>query len=408
MKMTEDSHKNASHDKGDDTKIAANVAPLSGLRVLDLTRLLPGPLCGQYFADLGAEVIKIEDTHAGDYVRPSLRALINRGKRCLSVNLKHPLGRDLFLNLIDTCDVLLESFRPGVMDRLGLGYAELLARKPTLVIGSISGFGQTGPRRLEAGHDINYQAITGILDQTGTADKPAIPGFLLADLSGTLSATTGILAALLRVKNGGRGGIVDVSMADTLLAMSALPIALVNEGLDPAERGKGTHTGGTAHYHVYETADGRHLAVGAQEPKFWKIFCETIGMPELISRHSHNPTENLDLITAVSARILTRRLDEWQEAFKDKDCCVSSVFTLAETLEDPHFLARGTIWKRGETHMVGLPFKLSNLPEPIQAHARSPVQGQDTRAILKELGLAQETVSRLFSESVVFAPPDHQ
>lgn len=382
---------------------AATPAPLAGFRVLDLTRLLPGPLCGQYLADLGADVVKIEDTQAGDYARPSLRALVNRGKKSLSLNLKTDKGREVFLSLADKADVLLESFRPGTMRRLGLDYDLLASRNPRLVYCAISGFGQTGPRSLEAGHDINFQALAGILHQTGSKGSPVIPGFLIADLAGgTLSAATGIMAALLRAQRTGRGGLIDVSMADSLLSLSAVPIALANEGRKAPAGGTGPHTGGTAHYNVYRTRDGRYLAIGAQEAKFWRTFCEAIGRPDLQDRHGPDTDGNGDLIAEVQAAIQMRSLHDWQDIFRDKDCCVSPVLTIEEALNEPHFRQRGTVRQGDAGYSVGLPFSLSGYAT--DPDRRAPAQGQHTREVLAWLGYTREDIERMLLEGVAATP----
>lgn len=378
-------------------------APLHGIQVLDLTRLLPGPLCGQYLADLGADVIKIEDTGAGDYARPSMREQVNRGKKSLRINLKTEAGKAVFLKLVAHSDVVLESFRPGVMTRLGLGYEQLAVHNPRLVYCAISGFGQTGARSQAAGHDINYQALTGILGQTGTPEAPAIPGFLIADLAGgTLSAAAGIMTALFEAQRTGHGRQVDVSMADSLMALSALPVALLNEGNEMSTRGLGTHTGGTAHYNIYETQDGRHLAVGAQEKKFWDIFCDAIGRPHLKQRHSHIPEENPAIKAEVAQAIKSRTLDAWEGIFQSLDCCVSAVRTPGEAIRDPHFQERGVIQHRPDGYRVGLPFVLSGFT--VDFERDPPRAGAHTSEILRGLGYDEPAIQDMLRDGVVAGP----
>lgn len=382
------------------TTNADSSAPLYGIKVLDLTRLLPGPLCGQYLADLGAEVLKVEDTGAGDYARPSMRQQVNRGKKSLRLNLKTDAGKAVFLKLVARSDVVLESFRPGVMQRLGLGYERLAEHNPRLVYCAISGFGQTGVHSQAAGHDINFQALTGVLSQTGTPEAAAIPGFLLADLAGgTLSAATGIMAALLQAERSGRGRQVDVSMADSLMALSALPVALLNEGNEMPARGLGTHTGGTAHYNIYETQDGRHLAIGAQEKKFWDIFCDAIERPQLKDRQTHVPQENPAIKAEVAEAVRSRTLDDWERVFREFDCCVSPVRTLDEAIRDPHFQERGVIHNGPDGYQIGLPFALSGFT--VDFERRPPQQGEHTREILAGLGYDDPAVEELLREGVV-------
>lgn len=382
---------------------ASSQGPLHGIKVLDLTRLLPGPLCGQHLADMGADVIKIEDTGAGDYVRKSLREQANRGKKGLRLNLKTDAGKEVFLKLVKKCDVVLESFRPGVMARLGLSFEHLSQHNPRLVYCAISGFGQTGAYRNASGHDINFQALTGILNETGTPDSPAIPGFLLGDLAGgTLSATAGIMAALLQAQRTGEGQFVDVSMLDSLMALSALPVALLNEGAEFTERGRGTHTGGTAHYNVYETADGRHLAVGAQEKKFWDVFCDAIDCSHLRDRHSHVPEENVSIKVEVAAAIKSHTLDTWLEIFRDLDCCVSPVRTIDEAISDKHFRERGVIGDNQNAFHVGLPFTLSGCS--VEFSRPSPSPGEHTHEILRGLGYDEQAISDLESEGAIAGP----
>jgi len=387
------------------TTTSSTAAPLSGIKILDLTRLLPGPLCGQYLADLGAEVIKVEDTGAGDYARPALRELVNRGKKSLSVNLKTEQGKEIFLRLVDESDIVLESFRPGTMHRLGLGYEHLSMLNPQLVYCAISGFGQSGAYSQKAGHDINFQALTGILSQTGTTDTPVIPGFLLADLAGgTLSAATGIMAALLEAQRTGKGCQVDVAMTDSLMALSALPVASLNEKAQPTARGMGTHTGGTAHYNIYETLDGRHLAVGAQEKKFWDDFCDAIECSHLKHRHSQDVSRNSELKAEVTCAIRTRTLDEWMRVFSGLDCCVSPVRTIDEAVCDPYFSSRGVIKQAHGKYQIGLPFSLSGLS--IDFERQSPSHGEHTQEILASLGYDRQATQDLLQAGVVLAGKD--
>lgn len=375
--------------------------PLQGVRVVDLSRLLPGPLCGQHFADLGAEVIKVEDTGLGDYARPALRQLTNRGKLAIRIDLKQEPGREVFQRLAATADVLIESFRPGTMERLGVGYEAISVINPRIVFCSITGYGQAGPRSREPGHDLNYVALTGVLDQTGTASgAPVPPGFLVGDiLGGTLSAAVGILAALFDARTTGRGRHVDVSMADAILSQSTLALAEFNDSGRVHGRGRGSHTGGAPRYGVYATRDGRFLAVAAQEKKFWDAFCAAIGRPELAAAHKATGDEAEGVRRDVEQVIAQRTLAEWNELFAGVECCVTPVLTVEEALDDEHFCERGTVAKTGSQVRPGLPFRMTGHSVDTDAHV--PVAGEDTDMVLKQLGYSPTEISDLRSVGAV-------
>jgi crotonobetainyl-CoA:carnitine CoA-transferase CaiB-like acyl-CoA transferase len=371
--------------------------------VLDLSRLLPGPLCAQHLADLGAHVVKIEDPKVGDYVHPAIRALANRGKEALTLDLKAGEGRAIFLELLATADVVLESFRPGVMERLGLGYDVLSARRPSIVHCAITGYGQDGPRRAAAGHDINFLALAGVLDQTGTADgAPVIPGFLISDiLGGTLTAAMGILAALLDARATGQGRFVDVSMADAVMAHCVLPLAEFNESGKVHARGRGTHTGGAPRYNVYAARDGRYLAVGAQERKFWDALCEALGLPHLKARHQATGAEAGEVARELRAAFARRDAADWMAVLGPLDCCVSIVCTSEEAFADPGFRARGTIHNGGQgtPAALGFPLAMSDFTCPVDR--ASPARGEHSGAILARLGYAPGEIEALRARGVI-------
>lgn len=376
--------------------------PLDGVRVLDLSRLLPGPLCGQHLADLGADVIKIEDPRIGDYARSSLRELVNRGKRALSLDLKSEPGREIFLRLVAEADVIIESFRPGVMARLGLDHAMLRARHPSLIYCSITGFGQDGPRAGTVGHDINYVAISGVLERTGSSGgPPVIPGFLLADiLGGTLTAAMGILAALFGTRNSGVGRFIDVSMYDALLTHSVLHLAELQDA-DADARGGGRHTGGMANYNVYETRDGRYLAVGAQEPKFWNSLCAAIGLSDLA--HLSNPkSENeSQLVCWLRARFLERDAQSWMTLLQPMNCCVTPVLSLEEALADPHTMMRSVITDSKTGKPTGFRFPLVMTGLDAAAPGGAPSRGQHNAEILQSLGYERAEIKSLAARGVI-------
>lgn len=364
-------------------------APLAGVRVLDLTRLLPGPMCTLHLADLGADVVKIEDTGAGDYAAPDLRTLIQRNKRALRLDLKRAEGVAVLQALARTADVLVEGFRPGVMDRLGVGYETLAALNPKLVFCSITGYGQSGPYRDEPGHDLNYCALAGVTDQIGRAgDAPALSNVPLADLlGGSLTAAMGLLAALFDAQRTGRGRHVDISIADSTLAHAVVPmVSMLREG---TTRSAGTDklSGGLACYGLYRTSDGRHLAVGALERKFWDAFCHVLGREDLKPRHLPPDAEATQMLRAELAEIIASQpLAHWQQRFEGTGCCVTPVLRLEEALDDPHFRARGMVIEPadGGPRQLACPVKMSGYAFELRRPAPRP--GEHNDEILAELG----------------------
>jgi crotonobetainyl-CoA:carnitine CoA-transferase CaiB-like acyl-CoA transferase len=385
-----------------DTTPTTEPGPLAGLRILDLSRLLPGPAASMHLADYGAEVIKIEDTGAGDYLRefapqvrnaegewinPAFEAL-NRGKRSVCLDLKSEPGRAAFLHLASRADAVLESFRPGVMDRLGLGWEVLHALNPRLVLVALSGYGSAGPLAQAAGHDINYAALAGVLDQNRAQGVPAIPNLQLGDvLGGTLSALSALLIAVLGAQRTGQGRRVEVAMSDGLLMHHFFPHCEVDAGMKPVG-GATLLTGGAACYGVYACADGEWLAVGALEAKFWQAFCAALGAPELVARHwsqGEFPGSDEARATrdAVAQRLAQHTRTHWLQVFAAVDACVTPVVTPAEALAHPQFTTRGRVHARGEVSHVG-PLALMSghefTPRP------APQAGQHTRAVLEAAG----------------------
>lgn len=376
-------------------------APLDGVTVLDLTRLLPGPVCSLHLADLGADVIKIEDTGAGDYMPPKARAIINRNKRGLRLDLKQAAGREAFLSLAARADVVIESFRPGVMDRLGLGYEVLEKINPRLIYCSMSGYGQDGPFRDLAGHDLNYCSYAGAADQMGAdARTPALSNLPIADLmGGALTAAMGILAALHAVGRDGHGRRVDIALADGVLAHAVMPLAtLASEGRTrPA--GADTLSGDLPCYAQYATADGRFLAVGALERKFWDRFCDVLQRPELKALHRTRDAQTSAWVRSEIARMIAAApLSHWVDVFADCDCCVSPVLKLEEALTLEQFRGRGMVHETvhpayGPVTQAGCPVKMTGYNFAIRAHA--PLPGQHTDDILVDAGYDAEAIARL-------------
>ncbi|MDZ4251858.1 MAG: CaiB/BaiF CoA-transferase family protein [Sulfuritalea sp.] len=393
--------------------------PLTGLRILDLTRLLPGPVATMHLADLGAEVIKIEDTGAGDYARamgPGEREaggngdslffrLVNRNKKSLRLDLKQAAGVEVFLRLAQDADVIFESFRPGVVDKLGIGYEAVRAINPRIVYCAITGYGQTGPWADQAGHDINYLATAGLLDQIGSHDgahsgPPAIPNLQIGDLlGGALTPLLGVLAAVIGAKATGRGSHVDVAMTDAVLAHTIFPLVTTLVHGRPAPRGADLLTGGVPCYGVYRTADERYLAVGALEPKFWQALCATIERPDLAPFGLAMGSEGKRVKTELAAVLAAQPLAHWEAVFAVADCCVTPVLRLDEAIAHPQLVAREMLVEVGGTKQYAPPFKLSAWPWV--AATPAPTAGADSEAVLKAAGYVESDIARLRDAGVI-------
>lgn len=336
-------------------------AALQGLRVLDLTLLLPGPVATMRLAEMGADVLKIEPPGPGDASRVMMQSatdevaarpgafyrLVNRGKRETRLDLKSESGRSVLLALARDADVLVESFRPGVMDKLGVGYEVLRAINPKLVYCAISGFGATGPFAGHPGHDINYIAYAGVLDQLATRDgAPVLPNFQIADLlGGALSAVTQILSALWAVARGGEGRFVDVSMTHESYANNVMAqVALANDDAAALQPGGGLLNGGVPCYNLYRTQEGRWLAVGALELKFWQTLCHALGRDDWAQRHwslgqAIGGADAVTLTRELANVFASETLQTWIDRLEALDCCVSPVLTPGEASRHPLFNA---------------------------------------------------------------------
>ena len=385
--------------------------PLAGVRVLDLTRLLPGPLATQHLADYGADVIKIEDTGAGDYARTLgamggdtsyLYQVVNRNKRSLRLDLKHPDGKAALEKLVETADILVEGFRPGVMDKLGLGYETLARINPRLVFCSISGYGHCGPYALRAGHDINYIGYAGVLDQIGSADgAPALSNLQLGDLlGGTMTALFGVLVALVDARACGKGRFVDVAMTDAVMAHAIFPLIEVLAQGQVRPRGEDLLTGAVPCYGVYRTADDRYMAVGALEEKFWSLVCDTLERPDLKPFHLATGEAGERARVKLAEIFGARTQAEWVAVFDAVDCCVTPVLTLQESLENPQLQARGMITKVGGVRQFGPVLRLSAMPATA-ARPAPAVAGGDSDAVLSEAGFAQADIDRLRQGGII-------
>ncbi|API93266.1 CoA transferase [Virgibacillus pantothenticus] len=373
--------------------------PLTSIRVLDLTRLLPGPYCSMLLADFGADVIKIEDKEMGDYARRYTPLLdedsaifhaLNRNKKSVCLNLKLEKDKASFLQMVESADVVLESFRPGVMKKLGVDYEILKTINPRIIYCSITGYGQTGPYAQEAGHDINYLSYAGLLHLMGEqGGKPIIPATQIADIGGgAYPAALGILLSLWERESSGKGQLIDISMMDGVIAwlQATLPNYLATNQLQ--ERGAHQLNGAFACYNVYETQDSRWLAVGALEHKFWQAFCETIGRKELISQQHATLQEQHRMKYVIQTVIQQKTLTEWLELFECVEACVTPVRNFSEVVDDPQVKARNMILSLphptlGIVNQIGIPIKLSKTPGRI--HSLAPKHGEHTEAFVSKL-----------------------
>ena len=390
-------------------------SPLAGVRVLDLTRLLPGSVCTLHLADLGADVVKIEDLAGGDYARSlgvpaevaagsvsAFYSIVNRNKRSLALDLKQLAGRAAFLRLAATADAVVESFRPGVVDRLGVGYGEVSALNPRVVYCAISGYGQDGPYRGRAGHDVNYLGYAGVLDQTGTAGgPPALSNLQIADLlGGSVDAAMAILAALFDAQRTGRGRYVDVAMADGALAHNIFPLHMLEMRGSVAPRGADVLTGGAPCYGVYATRDGRYMAVGALEEKFWLELCDLLKRPDLKVKQFATGPDGESVHSEIAALFAARTQGEWVERFAGADCCVTPVLALEEALANEQFRARRMIVESPSgRRQYAPPFKLSDHRFEIRRDA--PAQGEHSEEVLREAGFTSAEIAALSAAGAI-------
>lgn len=338
--------------------------PLHGIRVIDLTRLLPGPVATMHLADMGAEVLKIEDPGPGDYARtmgPVRKEVsqffiaVNRGKQGIRLDLKDAAQREEFLKMVDTADVVVESFRPGVMDKLGVGWEVLRQRNPSLVMCAISGYGQDGPFAQLAGHDINYVGMAGMLEQNvGPDGIPALPNLQVGDLlGGAQAAVQGILAALIGARMSGQGRFIDVSMTDAVFAHNIMPLVAVNNFGRPSAPGRDLLTGGVPCYNVYRTKDDRFMAVGALELKFWETCCEVLGRPDLKARHwsrgqQVGGADAMAVKAELDAIFRQQTLAAWTGKFSGADCCVTPILRADEAIAHPLFRERRMVEQKDD------------------------------------------------------------
>ena len=389
--------------------------PLSNLRILDLSRLLPGAYATQMLADLGADVLKIEEPVVGDYARtmpPLIHGVgtaffaLNRGKRSAAINLKHSAGREALLRLAGDADVLIESFRPGVLARLGLGHETLRQRNPRLTICAITAYGQQGPYRQRAGHDLNYIGYAGLLaHMMRPGQPPTMPGAQLADIAGgALMAVIGVLAAIVGRQISGQGRIVDVAMLDGTVALLPLIASAVLTGEPEPMPGEAHLAGALPGYNVYATADGRYLTVAALEPKFWEELCRRLERTDLIPHQFPDSAADREATSGVLASIFgSRTLAEWMGQLADFDVCVGPVATLGEALASPQLEARNL---RAERVDGGEALRIAPVISGVTFSAQRgvPALGQDTASALLSAGFTTEQIAELLQAGAIAIP----
>jgi crotonobetainyl-CoA:carnitine CoA-transferase CaiB-like acyl-CoA transferase len=383
---------------------------LAGVKVIELSLFLPGPHLAMMMADHGADVIKVEPYDEGEpnrhigpredgetvYFRNT-----HRGKRSLRLNLKHPEGREILMRLAERADVLVESFRPGVVDRLGVGYAQVSARAPQLVYCSISAFGQSGPYRTKPAHDLAVEALAGLVSvNLGEDDRPAMPAIPAADMAASLMALSGILMALFRQRETGQGDYLDIAMHDTLLAWTCNVMGPVfAEGRAPVPKAERTW-GGNAFYNLYETKDGRWLALGASEHKFADNFLAKAGRSDLAPYARKQPGEQGPLIAFLRPLIREKTLAEWLAWLDGLDVAYAPVRSLKDSIDDPNTRERGMLLEdgRGRKHL-GVPIKFAR--EPAEPRLRAPGFGEHSAEIVQSLGYGDADIERLTAERVI-------
>lgn len=388
--------------------------PLEGLLVLDFTRLLPGPFATQLLANLGADVIKIEDPALGDYMRtvpPTIQGvsypylMVNRGKKSLAVDLKRKEGREILYKLVPKADILVEQFRPGVMKKLGVDYPALAKRNPRLIYCSFSGYGQTGPAKDMPGHDITFEAHAGILGVSGDHERnPAIPGVPMADLASGYNAAMSILVALRTRDRTGKGEFIDVSIFDTAVSLMVLNVArYLATGEEPVA-GEALLTGRFPFYRLYPCSDGGWLAVAVVESKFWNRMCELVDAPELSDAQFTDEREKSRVVKALEARFRTKTQAEWEALFAAENLPIVGVKSVADVVRDPQVKARGLL------PVVDVPglWKMQVLAHPVKhsvstsrTPVRAPDKGEDTDEILASLGYSRKRIEELSQKGVI-------
>lgn len=387
--------------------------PLTGVKVLDLSLLLPGPLCSQHLADMGAEVIKVENPRLGDLTRymgakvekdghseTGFFLQLNRNKKSITANIKRDGGRDVILRLLADCDILLEGFRPDTLNELGIGYEQLKEKFPRLIYCAISGYGATGEYKSQAGHDANYIARAGLLGLNGVkGGPPVVPGFQVADIGGgTLTALAAILAALYAREKTGRGQFLDISMQDGAVPFLSLYMGEFVAGNKEPERGNEALSGMLPNYEVYETKDGKYVMLAALEEKFFQTFLRQIDREDLLKNMTKDQAGFDKVKVELRAIFKTKTYIEWTPLFENEDSCFTGLSSMAEVVEDKHLRSRGLIREIDHPHLgkitvIGSPFHFSETP--VTYRSAPPAQGAHTDEVLTAAGFSKEEIEEL-------------
>jgi alpha-methylacyl-CoA racemase len=369
--------------------------PLTGVRVIELPAIGPVPFLGMLLADLGAEVIRVDKLSATAGLADALAASpMGRGRRSIGLDLRQPGGAEVVLRLAERSDALIEGFRPGVAERLGVGPEDVRARNPKLVYGRMTGWGQHGPLAKTAGHDITYLAITGLLHGIGPAAGPPVPpANYVADFGGgAMMLATGLLAALLHARATGEGQVVDAAMTEGASYLGSMTRTFVARGGWQDERESNLLDGGAPNYRCYECADGKWVAVGAIEPQFWSLLLRTLGLDEASTPTPYAPSDWDAAKKVLAETFRTKARDEWAAIFDSLDACVAPVLTLAEALVHPHNLARGSYVEVDGAAMPGPAPRFSATP------GRAGEVGEpsgETGALLDEVGYTEDEIAAL-------------
>jgi len=389
------------------------MAPLDGLRVLDLSRLLPGPLCTMILSDLGADVIKVEQPEIGDYARSAppfigdtgaAFLMLNRNKQSITLNLKNADAQEILRRLASRADVFVESFQPGVADKLGVGYPALSQLNERIVYCSISGYGQSGPYRDFVGHDLTYLAYSGAIGATGPkGGAPVIPAIQISDIQGAIYAAVAIMAALYAREKTGKGEFVDISLMDVAVASMIMPLSFYYAGAR-TERGESLLSGGAPFYNLYQTADLRFISIASLEPKFWVELCKLLVLEKYEDRQLASSEEAKQIHDDLAAVFGQKTRDEWVKILNEHDIPCAPVYDIGEVPHDPHVTSRKMIYQMeteafGELNQLATPIRMSQTP--LSVRSPPPKLGEHTLQILQEAGYSMNDAERLKAEGAI-------
>jgi crotonobetainyl-CoA:carnitine CoA-transferase CaiB-like acyl-CoA transferase len=389
------------------------MASLDGLHVLDLSRLLPGPLCTMILGDLGADVVKVEQPEIGDYARfappligdtGSAFLMLNRNKRSITLNLKNAEAKEILHKLATKADVFVESYQPGVAERLGVGYPAIRKVNEHIIYCSISGYGQTGPYRDLVGHDLNYAAYSGAIGATGLkGGPPVIPAIQISDIQSAIYAAVAITAALYRREKTGEAEFIDVSLMDTAVASMIMPLSFHFAGAS-TERGESFLSGGAPFYNVYETKDRRFISIASLEPKFWVELCNALGVEEYQDQQIVSAQVSQQIRADLAEKFREKKRDEWVKILNEREIPCAPVYDVSEVPADPQVRARKMIFEMeteafGKLNQLATPIRISH--NPLIVRSGPPKLGQHTLEILRGLGYSKRDVERLKTEGAI-------